>query len=146
MTPLPVWCATPVRVLALLTLAAVAACSSAPEKRPGQKPTVPVTGQVFVNDKPAAGAFVLFVPVNEPPGSSDPRPRAECREDGTFAVSTYGEEDGAPPGEYLVGVRWLVNGRDDEDRLNGRFADPTKSRIKVTVQSGPTTLPPLKLK
>jgi hypothetical protein len=82
----------------------VPACSAPSSPTAGQKPVHPVKGQLFVNDKPAAGAFVLFVPVNEPADAKDPRPGAEVGEDGSFALSTYGENDGAPAGEYVVVV------------------------------------------
>jgi prepilin-type processing-associated H-X9-DG protein len=83
-------------------------CSSSPATTTNQKPVHPVKGQVFVGNQPAAGAFVLFVPVNEPQPPQDPRPRAEVKEDGSFALSTYGEEDGAPygfhPGGCMAGM------------------------------------------
>src|SRR5688572_17580119 len=64
---------------AILTLALChAACSSSPQADEIRKPVHPVKGKVLVQGKPAAGAFVLFIPVNEPPNGPDPRPRAEA--------------------------------------------------------------------
>jgi len=34
--------------------------------------------------------------------------------EGSFALSTYGDKDGAPPGEYVVTVTWS-GGEEQED-------------------------------
>jgi hypothetical protein len=131
----------------LLVVAATLAAPGCPSSAPtfeNRKPTHPVSGQVLVNDKPAAGAFVLFIPVNEPAGSTDPRPRAEASEDGKFKIFTYDADDGAPAGEYLVTVTWP--GSETSDQLGGRYSDQTKSLLKVTVKEGPNDLPPFKLR
>ena len=54
----------------------------------------PVKGQVLVNDKPAEGAFVLFIPVNEPAEADDPRPRATVEADGSFPLIPTGRTTG----------------------------------------------------
>ena len=100
----------------------------------------------MVNGKPAVGAFVLFIPALESANSPDPRPRATVGDDGSFRLSTYGTEDGAPAGDYLVTVTWPLDGRDDEDKLRGRYAEPGRSKLKATVKEGPTEVPPFRLK
>lgn len=129
----------------LLLVGLVVGCGSATPTQ-GQKPVHKVKGQVFVGGKPAAGAFVLFIPVAEPADSKDPRPRATVKEDGSFALSTYGDEDGAPAGEYAVTVTWSLDGRDDEDQLKGRYADRGRSGLKYTVKEGPNEVPAFRLK
>jgi len=124
-------------------LAAAAGCSSSAPDIANQKPVHPVTGQVFVGNQPAAGAFVLFVPVNEPQPPPDPRPRAEVKADGSFALSTYGEEDGAPAGEYVVTIRWTAP--EDQDRLQGIYSDPASSKLRATVGETKNELPAFKL-
>jgi len=104
-----------------------------------------VRGQVFVQEKPAAGAFVSFVPVNESAENKDARPRAYVEKDGSFTLGTYGDKDGAPAGDYYVLVVW-TGGEDPEDRLKGRYSDPKKSDLKVTVKEGPNELKPFMLK
>lgn len=121
-------------------------CGSASPTVAGQKPVHPVRGKLYVGDKPASGAFILFVPNNESADKPDPRPRATVDENGDFQLSTYGENDGAPVGTYEVSVTWPVDGRDDEDKLMGRYRDPGQSRLKATVKDGPNELPPFKLK
>jgi hypothetical protein len=135
------------RVFAVTLLAlACASCSSKSSQTGVTKPVHPVRGKLFVAEKPAVGAFVLFIPVNEPPDSPVPRPRATVQEDGSFQLSTYGENDGAPVGDYRITVVWGVDGRDDEDRLQGRYADPDRSGLKHTVKEGPNEIPAFKLR
>jgi len=118
-------------------------CSSNSPGTENQKPVHPVMGSVTVGGKPAVAAFILFTPVNEPPDSKQPRPRAEVKEDGSFAISTYGTEDGAPVGEYIVTIVW--EDRDVGDRLKGRYSDSKTSTLRATVKEGANDLPPFKL-
>src|SRR5437773_11004468 len=92
--------------LALLAalLLNIGACGGSNQSKANRKPVHPVRGQLFVGGKPAAGAYVFFVPVNEPPEPTDPRLPAEVAADGSFGVSMYGEKEGDPTGEYLVRV------------------------------------------
>jgi len=101
---------------------------------------------VLVNNQPAVGAFVLFIPKAEPDPPVHPRPRATVGEDGSFVLFTYNEEDGAPEGEYWVAIRWKVEGKDDKDRLGDRYIDPEKTKLKATVKAGKNDLPPFQLK
>jgi hypothetical protein len=134
--------AKPLCAATLLVLIAVLGCKSGQvaEKR---KPVFPVRGKVLVQGKPAAGANVFFVPVDEPATPTDPRPRGEVREDGSFELGMYGAKDGAPAGEYLVIVLW--EGEGGYDRLKGQYSDPTKSKLRVTVKEGTNELPPFQL-
>lgn len=129
---------------AVLVLTVPACDSSKPPA--GQVPTYPVRGKVMVNGQPAAGAFVLFIPANEPDPPLHPRPRATVGDDGTFALSTFGEADGAPAGDYVIAVRWQVDGKDEKDRLGERYAEPGRSRLKATVAASPNELQPFLLK
>jgi len=119
------------------------ACSSGRKSSEVRKPVHPVHGQLFVGGKPAAGAFVFFVPVNEPANPTDPRPRAEVGPDGSFGVSMYGDKDGAPVGEYLVTVMW--EGEGGYDKLKGQYSDATRSKLRAVVKQGANELPPFKL-
>lgn len=133
------------------TLAAVlfcvfGACSrsvSIPEFK-DPKPVHSVKGKLLVAGKPAAGALVLFVPKTEQPGSQDPRPRAIVQADGSFTLSTYGDNDGAPAGNYTVAVNW-EDPESKSDRFNGRYG-PSSSRLSATVKEGANDLPPIELK
>ncbi|HXG08886.1 MAG TPA: hypothetical protein VNK04_03785 [Gemmataceae bacterium] len=134
-------------VLVCLFLLAAASCSS----KDNRKPVYPVKGRVLFQDKPAAGAFVVFVPVNESAEPTDPRPGGYADKDGFFTLSTYGANDGAPAGEYYVSVVWRGTNPDetrddDPDRLQGRYSDPKKSGLRATVREGPNELAPFRLK
>jgi hypothetical protein len=118
-------------------------CSSTSPGTENQMPVHPVKGSVTADGKPAVAAFVLFTPVNESPDSKEPRPRAEVKDDGSFAISTYGAEDGAPLGEYIVTIVW--EDRDVGDKLHGRYCDSKTSTLRATVKEGMNDLPPFKL-
>jgi len=127
-------------------LALIVGCSSvSPHVIETQKPVHPVKGKLTVSGKPAVGAFVLFTPVNEPADAPDPRPRANVEEDGSFSLSTYGENDGAPVGDYIVTVSWEDPDTHD-DKLKGRYSDPATSKLRAKVIEGQNELPPFQLK
>ena len=108
---------------------------------------VPRRGTVF-----AAKALVVFHPVNDP----DPNPRcstAEVAEDGTFTLSTYTADDGAPAGDYEVTVLWpeaasTIGGDADlgKDKLGKRYSNPKTSGLHARVQEGPNDIAPFHLK
>jgi hypothetical protein len=134
--------------LGFLIAAAVVGCGS------GSK-AYPVQGQVFHRGQPAAGAVVYFhLKDNKDP--SRPVPSGTAGPDGTFRLSTFGTEDGAPPGEYVVTVYWPESGpasgkekaasRDSPaDRLGERFAKPGPNSPTATVEARPNQLPPFQL-
>lgn len=137
-------CQRCVGFLFLLALVATLGCGSGSSTQ-GQKPVHRVKGEVLVDGKPAVGAFVLFVPVKEEAGTTDPRPRATVKEDGSYVLSTYGNEDGAPVGDYLIAVTWPVARQDNADKLGGRYRDKLKSGLKATVKEGANEIPTFKL-
>ena len=70
-----------------------------------KKTCYPVKGELTVGGKPAEGATVMFQPRDANPADwSAGYPRATVGADGRFQVSTYGENDGAPAGEYDVTI------------------------------------------
>lgn len=119
------------------------ACTGSGQSTANRKPVHPVRGQLLVGGKPATGAFLFFVPVNEPPEPTDPRPRAEVAADGSFDVSMYGNKDGAPAGDYIVTALW--EGEGGYDKLKNQYNDPKKSKLRVTVKEGKNELPPFRL-
>jgi hypothetical protein len=129
-------------MMAALALALVS-CTGGQATNEVRKPVHPVRGQLLVGGKPATGAFVYLVPINEPAEPVDPRPRAEVAPDGTIEFSMYGNKDGAPIGDYVVTVLW--EGEGGYDQLKGQYLDPKKSKLRVTVKEGPNELPPFKL-
>lgn len=125
-------------------------------------PTVPVTGSVRVDGKPAAGVQVVLHPVD----AADPklaklRPTGRTEADGSYRIGTYEMADGAPAAEYRITAEWFAGGpatttseaADPEanaaatqsDRLGGRFANPETSALKASVGRLSSSLPTLEL-
>lgn len=119
-------------------------------KADSRKPTFPVAGKVLLADgKPAENATIVFHPVNES-GADVVKPRGKVGADGSFKLTTYDGDDGAPAGDYRVTVElWLSSGRGDEgpsNRLPEKYARPEKSELTATVNAGPTELKTIQLK
>ncbi|MBA3315454.1 MAG: carboxypeptidase regulatory-like domain-containing protein [Planctomycetota bacterium] len=124
----------------------------------GRLETHPVVGEVFVNDAPAAGCVVMFVPLG-PELKGIVMPAGTADEFGAFTLTTYETGDGAPAGDYGVTLRWEANkwpGMGAElkvdpvvtmrpDRLLDRYASPEKSGLKATVAEGENVLEPFRL-
>jgi hypothetical protein len=112
----------------------------------GNRPVVPVQGEVFYKGQPAQGAQVIFYLQNDP----EPlplNPHGKVQEDGSFQVSTYGRNDGLPEGDYVVTITWQrhkIQMREERavgpDLLKGRYADPNKPRLRARIEKGMSTL------
>jgi hypothetical protein len=85
-------------VLLLLVVALVVGCQPAGADRPA---TFKVTGTVTMGGAPLEGASVMFVP-KTPPGNAA---SGITDASGKYALSTFGGDDGAVPGDYFVVVR-----------------------------------------
>jgi hypothetical protein len=111
--------------------------------------TAPVTGQVFLDEKPAANATVTFHPVGVSAGAVRPTGRVDS--DGMFHLTTYTADDGAPVGEYLVTiVRFNTidspgRSRSVVNELPERYAKPETSELTATVTRGGVQIEPFKL-
>ena len=120
-------------------------------------------GRILARGQPASHAKVFLVPL----GVDDVdtlRPRGTTAQDGTFTLSTYEPGDGAPAGEYAVGIAWRgpqKSGAAEEppppekdygkeegriDFFKGRYKDPRKPGLQVNVKAEPTTLDEIDLK
>lgn len=85
-------------VLLLLCVALVVGCQPAGADRPA---TFKVTGAVTMDGAPLEGASVMFVP-KTPPGNAA---SGTTDAGGKYALSTFGGDDGAVPGDYFVVIR-----------------------------------------
>jgi len=84
------------RLIAIIVIALILPLSGCGPSRPA---TVPVTGQVLLDESPIADAVVMFVPKaggRPADGSTDAA--------GNFSLKTFGHDDGAIPGDYTVTV------------------------------------------
>jgi hypothetical protein len=75
------------------------------------------------------------------------------KEDGTFVLSTYGTDDGAPAGDYAVTVQWYRdNPRTGREGLAPpisvlpfRYTKAETSGLRVRIRDGENEIPTLKL-
>jgi hypothetical protein len=128
------------RIVFGLLLAAAALLPASCGKKPDRKPVFQVSGKLVDGDKPAYRAVVLFHPADGA-GRGKLQPAAKVAADGSFHVSTYLANDGAPPGEYAVTVIWPKVPADapadwDEgpDQLEGRCSNLKTSPWRVRVE------------
>jgi hypothetical protein len=142
------------RMLCVALLAAAMGCFAGctGSRGPAKKTCYPVKGQLLVQGKPAEGALIIFRPAAEakPEEWSAGFPRAHVASDGTFEVGTYDERDGAPAGDYVLSVSWVMpNPLNEEapgiDKLAGRYADAATSKLTAKVEPRPTDLPAIRL-
>jgi hypothetical protein len=139
------------RVLFALAGLATLACSAC---RPSDRiPVVPVKGQLFYQGQPAVDALVIFHPVNNADPNA-PRPTGRVGADGSFTLTTYDQDDGAPVGVYNIAVVWRLTPADAEDdddgqgkvdQLQGQYGDPLTSGLRREVKEGSNELPAIML-
>ena len=145
-------------VAVLLGLCALPGCGEN-----GRLPTRPVKGKVTLDGKPLANAEIWLVPTTEEVKNAriTIRPYAKSAPDGTFTVSSYLVDDGAPAGDYAVMVVAAGGQADTEEdrqtdtpsqkktergknkRLSpfpGKYKSPATSGLSFTVQNGPNEL------
>jgi hypothetical protein len=112
----------------------------------------PVQGKVLHQGEPLAGALVSF----HPPDEAAERSTGLTKADGTFTLTT-GQVEGARPGKYVVTIicsevpkdtkqGFSTGGVDTVDRLQGKYANASKSTINVEIKDGPNQLEPFDLK
>lgn len=127
-----------------MLLAALVGCGGANEPLAA---VVPVAGKITFEGKAPAGAQIFLKPVQAKPGVTY-TPVGVVREDGSFRISTYGDGDGAPPGEYIAVIQWfkLVDGGRGPNVLPAKYANSDTSPVKLSIQApGPNELPPIVL-
>jgi hypothetical protein len=129
-------------LMALLSLSTMS-CGNGKDR----KSVYPVRGQVFFQGKPAAGALVLFHPVNGDPTTV--RPHGRVDQDGIFVLSTYEARDGAPAGEYVVTIDWrqTIPGRGGggPSVLPPLYGTPKQSPLRATVNAESNNLAPFQI-
>jgi hypothetical protein len=110
----------------------------------------PVSGNVYVNGQPAAGAKVECYCLDNP-ALLPLRPHAITKADGSFQLTTYKTGDGAPVGSYALTVKWPLppkpgSSAEGPDRLKGRYADPKRPARRIGVRAGDNDLETIDLK
>jgi hypothetical protein len=120
------------KLLSFTALSAVAGCGSGLEEFPVSQ----VTGKVTCEGKAIPNVRIYFTPVAPAgKGIAGRQGMGNAKEDGTFVVSTYGEEDGAVVGKHLV----MVDNPHPEDFPKFRCDCETSGRnplMEVEVKKG----------
>lgn len=131
--------------LAIAVFTAAAGCG----RDDWQAKTYPASGRITVNGQSPEGAVVTLHPVGEAVDQRGSNPWGIVGADGTFSLSTYERDDGAPAGQYAVTVRWPADVTDMAaamvDRLGGAYASKDRSQFQVTVEQQETELPPIEI-
>jgi hypothetical protein len=147
--------APPRRPLALALLAVVSAgamslFAGCGKVDPSQVRVFPVKGQVQFEGQATPGALIVLHPARADPQA--PRPRGKVNKDGTFALSTYRPNDGAPSGDYTATVEWPTFVGSGEDVRVGpnllppKYGNPKTSDLRVRVAEGSNQLQPIQLR
>ena len=77
--------------------------------------TFPVRGQVTLDGKPVANATIVFKPVDASKFKWREQPQAKSDAEGKFTLFTYEANDGAPTGDYRVGIAILAAAEEGAD-------------------------------
>jgi hypothetical protein len=117
-----------------------------------------VRGTVSFRGRPLSSALVIFHPADPASARGQvPIPTGRSAQDGSFQLTTYGGNDGAPAGRYFVGISsqpesriesglLATKSRPRPDVLGARYRDPKTSGLTAQVQEGDNQLPPFDLK
>ncbi len=126
-------------ILVWIILPTFAACS--PNKDDFPK-CYPVKGKVLYNGKPMVSAVLTFQTLPYEDGKWEQRkPKAIVKVDGSFELSTYKLNDGAPAGEYAMTIRWSADAEGlGPDLLKGRYRDAKSPARKFTFSEGENQL------
>jgi len=104
--------------------------------------TVPVTGKVYLGDRPLTTGSVSFRPDASKGNNSTLEPSGDIGPDGTYKVSTNGKP-GAPPGWYKVVVAADVPSNPDDPYsmpksiIGTKYADPNTTDLSIEVVENP---------
>ena len=97
----------PLKTLVFLILAVAGGCNDNPD-------VAPVSGVVMMDGKPLAGGRIMFEPIADGEDKLVGKSAfGQIAEDGTFTLSTYGDQDGAVVGSHHPVV---FGDRQEEDR------------------------------
>ena len=114
----------------------------------------PVRAEVFVDGQRAAGALVVLHPIDDNSPAAI-RPSGYVADDGSLKLTSYLSSarsvgEGAPVGDYIVTVAWLPPDVKEylakhpngalPDKLQGRYGQPSTSKLRAKVLAQPTEL------
>jgi hypothetical protein len=132
-------------LLGLPLLVSLAGCGSSPSG--DRLPVFLASGKLTFDGRPLTGAFVVLHPKAAVSGRTAPRPHAQAAADGSFTLTSYESNDGAPAGNYTLTVelRSLVNHGGDvtagPNTLPAKYSRVETSPITIQIAQGTNTLP-----
>ena len=145
-------CLLPFQLSALAAaLVCAAGCDSTPA---GRLPVYEARGSLTIDGAPAEGALLTFFGQDDNlKGRGVPVPMATVEPDGTFQVRSYGNNDGAPAGNFKVTVVWPEPTPEDADpefyeapdRLQGKYSNPRNTPLTATIEKGSNVLEPFEI-
>ncbi len=101
--------------------------------------------------RPLTGAFVVLHPKGSTDGKPAPRPHAQAAADGSFTLTSYESNDGAPAGDYTLTVEYraLVNRGGDvtagPNVLPPKYSRAETSPVAVQIAAGRNILPEIQI-
>jgi hypothetical protein len=129
---------------------------------PVRVPVYPVEGSVAYRGKPAVEAVITLIPEKQEKGQPYYAPRGEVGEDGSFKLTTYTLNDGAPAGKYKVTILWAPKSEaarvaaglsrkakadeEEKDVFDGKYANPDASTLTAEIKADTNKLEPFNLK
>ena len=105
-------------------------------------PVSKVSGKLVRTGAPLTGLSVTFHPADGNTPATPTRPFGIVNAEGSFRLTSYLKDDGAPPGEYVVTIGEAPRG--DGAGVprailpNAKFLDPKTSPLRVRVESAPS--------
>jgi hypothetical protein len=134
-----------IKVATVGVLFAMLGCGG-PSGAPNEAKTmvVPVSGKLLTaSGSPVANAWVVFNP-KEIPGHEANAPTGP---DGSFRLSTFGKEDGAIPGKYVVTVEPHPYPKGAKPSIPRQYSSAKDSPLTVEVKKdGASELEPLRIR
>jgi hypothetical protein len=130
-------------VVGLLAMTSFLAAATGCRDGLDRLPTFKTSGNVTYNGQPLPHALVMLHP--EDPALVPVQARTD--ESGNFALTTYETGDGAPKGDFKVTVSYyqlVQNGSSLEPGpqiLPKKYADPSSTELRVSIQEGENQLP-----
>jgi BON domain-containing protein len=112
----------------------------------------PVKGRAVFEGQPMSGANVILHPRSDSKVPAELRPRGSVAADGTFVLSTFDSNDGAPSGDFVVTVVWskpvVINGETQfgPNLAPMSYSKPESSPLRIKIAPGTKELEPLELK
>ena len=102
--------------------------------------TINVKGKVTYQDQPVTLGYVSFVPVEPAEGYPSRPASGTINADGTYQLSSFGENDGAVPGKYQVAIVSKTGGPTPEEpeaveewTIPKKYGSPGESGLTATI-------------